>query len=177
MAGEAASAARPRRVRQLWFDRAITDRPRRPNPASPRVASFAAPGAYRAEAAPAEAPQVISPPHFTSVTLPESLFLPPDPMGVVGPRQFLTHVNGRVRSHDKATGTTGALDASVFAFWATVMEDTVNGFVTDPRVKFDRLTDRWFLLITDVPSNAGTNGNRTSRPPPSGPSTTSIRTS
>lgn len=108
---------------------------------------------------PIQAPQTVSTPNFTSVMLDEAGPVPPDTMGAIGPDNFLTTVNGRVRAHDKATGATGALDAPDSEFWAWVVEGA-GGFVSDPRVRFDRLSDRWFLIVLDVPSNVGGNGSR-----------------
>jgi len=92
---------------------------------------------------------------FTSVTLDQSGVQPPDTMGAVGPTQFLTHVNGRVRVHAKANGAVGPLDVTDLTFWSTVMTGGAGNYVFGPRVRFDRLTDRWFLVIADVPANVG----------------------
>ena len=102
----------------------------------------------------------MSTPNFTSLTLDDAFTLPPDTMGAVGPTNFLTDVNGEIRVHSKTTGAVGALDVVDSTFWAPVVEDPVTGFVSDPRVRFDRLTDRWFLSILDIPGNAGANGTR-----------------
>jgi uncharacterized repeat protein (TIGR01451 family) len=133
----------------------------RPNPDSPPVSRMGAwtPPPPASSAAP-QAAQTVSSPNFTSVTLADDLAIPPDSMGAVGPTSFLTHVNGRVRVHAKSTGATGALDASAEVFWEAVREDLLSGFVTDPRVRFDRLADRWFLSILDIPGDPGTNGTR-----------------
>ncbi|NDJ77913.1 MAG: hypothetical protein GYB65_16815, partial [Chloroflexi bacterium] len=86
---------------------------------------------------------------FISATRDDSAFIPPDTMGVVGPTQFLTHLNGRIRVHDKTTGAVGALDVSTFVFWSPLT--TVNTrFWADPRVRYDRLTDRWILSMMEV---------------------------
>jgi uncharacterized repeat protein (TIGR01451 family) len=89
------------------------------------------------------------------VTLAEVQVQPPDTMGAVGPTQFLTHVNGRVRVHDKATGAVGALDADDLVFWNAVSTQGPN-VVAFPHVRYDRLTDRWFLMVVDKPANGGT---------------------
>jgi len=93
---------------------------------------------------------------FTSVTLAEVDVQPPDTMGAIGPTQFLTHVNGRVRVHDKATGAVGALDADDLVFWDPVRTKGPGNFVSFPHVRYDRLTDRWFLMLVDLPLNVGT---------------------
>jgi uncharacterized repeat protein (TIGR01451 family) len=94
--------------------------------------------------------------NFTSVTLAEAQVQPPDTMGAVGPTQFLTHVNGRVRVHDKATGAIGALDVDDLVFWASVATPGAGTLVSSPHVRYDRLTDRWFLMVVDEPQSVGT---------------------
>jgi len=93
---------------------------------------------------------------FASVRLSEALAQPPDSMGAIGPTQFLTHVNGRIRVHAKASGATGPLDAADLTFWNAVRTQGTGNFISDPRVRYDRLSDRWFTIIIDVPQNVGT---------------------
>lgn len=67
---------------------------------------------------------------------------PPDPMIAVGPKQVVLVVNGRIRVFDK---TNGALqydvDADVF------FNDVRDGSnVVDPRVVYDPLSQRWFIV-------------------------------
>src|SRR5260370_33614947 len=81
-------------------------------------------------------------------------------MGAVGPTNFLTDVNGEIRVHGKTTGAVGALDTPDSTFWAPVVKDPVNDLISDPRVRFDRLTDRWFMSVLDIPGNVGVNGSR-----------------
>ena len=69
-------------------------------------------------------------------------FTPPDTMGVVGPTQFLTVLNGAIRASNKSNGATGFLDTSLDNFFASVRGAVGTG---DPRVRFDRLTDRWVV--------------------------------
>ncbi len=160
---QAALRARPKEIR----DREIKKKPidwshRRQNPRSPQIASWPEGAEALRLERPVEllAPQTVSTPNFTSVTTDNSGAVPPDAMGAVGSTQFLTTVNGRIRVHAKSNGTIGALDTDDSSFWLPVIEDPVGGFVTDPRVRYDRLSDRWFLQILDVPSNAGANGTR-----------------
>ena len=93
-------------------------------------------------------PQTIGPVNFTSVTLADTSALPPDSDGVVGITQFLTVVNGRIRSHSKFTGIAdGVLNTTLDNFFNSVR----NGIrTTDPRVRFDRLTNRWFVICINV---------------------------
>jgi hypothetical protein len=116
------------------------------NPASPRVSQF--PAATKGEATPAQplAPQTPST-SFTAATLSETGAFPPDSMGAVGPTQYLLCVNGRIKVFDKATGALGALNTTTNTFFASVR----NGSGTsDPRVRYDRLSGRWFVLIINV---------------------------
>jgi uncharacterized repeat protein (TIGR01451 family) len=100
---------------------------------------------------------------FASVKLSEALAQPPDTMGAIGPTQFLTHVNGRVRVHAKANGAVGALDTPDMTFWNSVRTQGTGNFISDPRVRYDRLSDRWFTIIIDVPVNLGTNAGVSNR--------------
>ncbi len=67
-------------------------------------------------------------------------------MGAVGPTQVLVYVNGRIKVFDK-TGVLGALNVTTDTFFDTVR----NGFgTTDPHVRYDRLSGRWFLTMINV---------------------------
>ncbi|MES2774450.1 MAG: hypothetical protein V4722_09710 [Bacteroidota bacterium] len=99
---------------------------------------------------------------FNGVTGPnETGSFPPDVMGAVGPTQYLLFVNGRLRSFNKTTGVAdGVLNANPNTFFASVMtpvaDTIVQCFTSDPRVRYDRFSGRWILLIIDVPcENAG----------------------
>jgi hypothetical protein len=99
---------------------------------------------------------------FTGATLNDTRAFPPDSMGAVGPSQYIVAVNGRIRSFNKSTGIAdGVLDADTDVFFNSVMTPpTVNNFTSDPRIRYDRLSGRWFVLIIDVPGAAGTLPNR-----------------
>ena len=86
---------------------------------------------------------------------------PPDSMGAVGPSQFIVAVNGRFRSYNKTTGVAdGLLNVDPDVFWASVMTPPTTGatatYTTDPRIRYDRLTGRWFIVMVDVPYNTST---------------------
>ena len=72
-------------------------------------------------------------------------YTPPDTMGAVGPTQFVITQNGLYRVFDKKTGVaiTG-LEVSAEAFWPDSVDPTDDAG-GDPRVRFDRLTDRWVV--------------------------------
>lgn len=85
---------------------------------------------------------------FKGVGLSESGYIPPDTMGDVGPTQILMHVNGRIKVFSKA-GALGGLNASEATFWASL---SPTGGVSDPQVRYDRLSGRWFVLAIDLAS-------------------------
>src|ERR1043166_6653153 len=74
-------------------------------------------------------------------------FIPQDSMGAVGPTQFLVGVNGRIRLWSK-TGAIGTLDTTTNTFFASVLPAT--GVTSDPQVRYDRLSGRWFVSILTV---------------------------
>jgi hypothetical protein len=102
------------------------------------------------------APQTVGTPNFTAATLADTGAFPPDTMGAIGPSQFVAFENGRVRTFNKTTGVAdGVINADSDVFFASVMTPLTGGvtlnFTSDPQVRYDRLTRRWFLTIIDVP--------------------------
>lgn len=73
-------------------------------------------------------------------------FVPPDTNASVGPTQILFYVNGRIRVQDKVTGAIGALNTTTDTFWAGQR----SAGTSDPRVRFDRTSNRWFVIMIDV---------------------------
>lgn len=149
---------------------------REQNPASPRVSQWPVARSKREvgqklamrDAVSGDAPQTAGT-NFTGPTLTDTGAFPPDTMGAVGTSQFVAFVNGRLRSYNKTTGAAdGVLNADPDVFFASVMTPVggsiVLNFTSDPNVRYDRLTGRWFLSIIDVPcTNAScttTAGNR-----------------
>ncbi|MDX2042925.1 MAG: proprotein convertase P-domain-containing protein [Acidobacteriota bacterium] len=90
---------------------------------------------------------------FTAANLAETSAFPPDAMGAVGPTQFLLAVNGRIRVFNKTTGAIGQLDADIDSFFNSVRAGSIT---TDPRVRYDRLSGRWFIVLI----NAASTNNR-----------------
>ncbi len=129
----------------------------RPHPALPNPK-----GAPLAQWPPAEfiepsldeilSPQVVGT-SFRAVNIAESSAIPPDSMGDVGPTQILVHVNGRIKVFDKA-GTLGALNALDTTFWNSVRNARP---VTDPQIRYDRLSGRWILTAVNIPAGTGAN--------------------
>ena len=134
---------------------------RRPvdNPDAPAVSQWP-PAAGEPQRGPAAlAPQTPST-TFLGATLADTGAFPPDTMGTVGPTQFIVAVNGRIRSFNKTTGVAdGVLNVDSDVFFASVLTPGPN-FTSDPRIRYDRLSGRWYLVIIDVP-NGGTVPNRT----------------
>ncbi len=99
---------------------------------------------------------------FNSANLAATGSFPPDDMGAIGPTQFITAVNGRIRSFNKTTGIAdGVLNANPDAFFTSVMTPPVgSNFTSDPRIRYDRLSGKWIIIIIDVPGGGGTLANR-----------------
>ncbi len=108
-----------------------------------------------------QAPQTVGL-SFDGATLTDTGAFPPDSMGAVGPTQFVTFVNGRLRTFTKAGLADGVINADPDVFFASVMTPVAGSVVltstSDPQVRYDRFTSRWFLTIIDVPC---TNANCT----------------
>lgn len=84
---------------------------------------------------------------FTGANLADTSAFPPDAMGAVGPTQFLLAVNGRIRVFNKTTGAIGQLDADIDVFFNSVRAGSIT---TDPRVRYDQLSGRWFIVIINT---------------------------
>ena len=99
---------------------------------------------------------------FTGATLADISAFPPDTMGAAGPTQFIVAVNGRIRTFSKTTGVAdGALNVSMDTFFNSVMTPpTGSNFTSDPHIRYDRLSGRWFVVMIDVPGGAGALPNR-----------------
>ncbi len=113
----------------------------------------------------AEIPEPLAPQtlgtQFDGATGPtETGAFPPDTMGAVGPTQVVIFLNGRLRTFNKTTGVAdAAINVDSDVFFASVMTPPGAGevvFTSDPQVRFDRLSNRWFLNIIDVSLNAAT---------------------
>jgi IPT/TIG domain len=117
------------------------------NPSSPDVSQLPG-GAFSASTSPLTTQTLGT--SFTGATISDTPgFVPPDTMGAVGPSQFLVTVNGRFRSFSKTTGLAdGALNVDPDVFFGSVRSDNTS----DPRVRYDRLSGRWFITMIDVNS-------------------------
>jgi hypothetical protein len=77
--------------------------------------------------------------------------VPPDSTGDIGPIQFLLCINGRIRTFDRAGNSDGVLNATTANFFDSVRG---TGDTADPRVRYDRMSRRWFIsmLSYDTPT-------------------------
>lgn len=120
--------------------------PQNPHALAPPAAD--APTAVDRAVAPAVA-QTAASPNVDVATLADTGALPPDTMGDIGPTQYLVGLNGRLRTIAKSTGVAdGALDADTDVFFPPAVRGV--GVTTDPRVRYDRRTSRWFVLMITV---------------------------
>src|SRR5205823_5428858 len=86
--------------------------------------------------------------NFLGPVYANSGFLPPDSMGAVGPSQIVVGVNGWIRTYDKKNGTADfALNTTMDNFFASVRNLSTT---SDPRVIFDRLSQRWFVSMINT---------------------------
>ena len=135
----------------------------RPNPLSPNVSQW--PPQSSSPTPPDHTFSVQSPQtlglSFTTASLSDTYAFPPDDMGVVGPTQFVLAVNGRIRTFNKTTGVAdGVLNVNTDTFFASVMSPQSGTFTTDPRIRYDRVTGRWFIIMIDVPGGTGLHPDR-----------------
>ena len=72
--------------------------------------------------------------------------------------QFVVFINGRLRTFNKSTGIAdGVLNADPDAFFSSVLTPPGGGqssYTSDPNVRYDRLSGRWFITIIDVTVNS-----------------------
>ncbi len=140
-AAPAAVRAIPRRTDHRKLQRVA-------NPAAPQSAQVGTPQESTSNRLPSAPnnPQPVGT-SFLGAQSSESIWVPPDTMGGIGPTQILVHVNGRIKVFDKV-GSLGALNTDTNTFWNSVR----NGQnVVDPQVSYDRLTSRWFLSTINTP--------------------------
>ena len=115
------------------------------NPGSPDVAQL--PAGIAAPSRAPSTPQTVGT-SFTGATISDTGGLvPPDSMGAVGPTQVIVTVNGRFRSFSKTTGLAdGALNVDPNVFFNSVRSANTS----DPRIRYDRLSGRWFITMIDI---------------------------
>jgi hypothetical protein len=99
--------------------------------------------------------------NFTATTLNiDSGDIPPDANGVVGPQHYVEFVNGRFAVFSKINGSK-VKSTTDLAFWTQAGIVFPGGWnVTDPRIIFDRSSQRWFASQVDFDSSGVINTNR-----------------
>lgn len=86
--------------------------------------------------------------NFLGAQLSESSFYPPDSMGAVGPTQYFVAINGIFKTIDKNTGKPdGQLNIDPNVFFKSVCTCNDDIGTTDPRIRYDILTKRWFITM------------------------------
>lgn len=92
-------------------------------------------------------PRLLVDTNFIGATFDDTIgYVPPDSMGAVGPTQVLVIVNGRIKLYSK-NGTLGILDTDTDNFFNSVRDDRRTA---DPRVCYDRLSQRWFVTMINI---------------------------
>jgi len=78
---------------------------------------------------------------------------PPDMQIGVGPTQIVVFVNGRLRTFNKSTGVAdGVINVVPDVFFSSVITPVGTGETVEtiyPHVRYDRISNRWFLNIID----------------------------
>lgn len=101
-----------------------------------------------------ETKNLLFPFQFTAVTFNDTQGLtPPDTMGAVGPTQYIAFCNGRLRSFHKTPPglPDGGIDIAPEVFFGPPLLPL--GIMADPRIRYDRELDCWFLVMMDTNSN------------------------
>lgn len=78
-------------------------------------------------------------------------FVPPDTMGAVGPTQFLFSVNGLFRAFNKNVPHAQVWSIAQSTFWGSTSGSAI---VSDGHVRYDRVSQRWFITEIDTLSSA-----------------------
>ncbi|HEV3027873.1 MAG TPA: hypothetical protein VG457_09890, partial [Planctomycetota bacterium] len=99
-----------------------------------------------------------------------SVIFPPDCGGAVGPTQFVVATNHVIAAYNKQTS---ALNFSIATsvFFSAVLRTGLDA--VDPRVRFDRLSQRWFLTTIEASLTTNNVNNRVMIAVSNGPQLTS----
>ncbi|HUU33745.1 MAG TPA: hypothetical protein VMW48_06750, partial [Vicinamibacterales bacterium] len=144
----AEAARRPRRTLDLNAPRFKKVAPDRTGlPQNPAVLPDPVTPALDREAGPMAA-QTVAAPTVDVATVADTGSLPPDTQGDIGPTQYFAALNGRFRTVSKITGAAdGVINADSDVFFSSV---TGGAGTSDPRVRYDRRTRRWFVIMITV---------------------------
>jgi hypothetical protein len=94
-------------------------------------------------------PQTVGTKFHATELDPVNWLFPADNMGAVGPAQVFIAVNNKFKTFNKSTGTAdGIIDVSPNVFF-----NSVRGIygTSDPRVRYDRASGKWFIIMINVP--------------------------
>src|SRR5437899_1632377 len=94
--------------------------------------------------------------NFTASKLGQDSFAtPPDSEGDVGPSEYVQFINGRFSVYHKSGGSP-VRSITDLLFWSQAGVNVPSGFdVSDPRIVYDPVSQRWFASAVDFdPSNA-----------------------
>jgi hypothetical protein len=81
--------------------------------------------------------------------------LPPDPDGAIGPGQFVEFINGDFAVFN-LTNLNNPTHIADIDFWSsTGINIPSDDAVTDPRIIYDSVSQRWFASMVDFNANAG----------------------
>ncbi|MFO1311860.1 MAG: Ig domain-containing protein [Burkholderiales bacterium] len=98
-------------------------------------------------------------PNWLGAELFDAKAFPPDSMGAVGPSQYIVAINGRIRTFDRKGEPDPTLDVDTDVFFASAMTplggSVTSNFTSDPRIRYDRATQRWYIVMIDVPNGGG----------------------
>jgi hypothetical protein len=96
--------------------------------------------------------------NFTASTFNvDSSSVPPDPNGAAGPLHFVELINGRFSVFNKSNGSK-VQTMSDLTFWSQAGVTIPSGWdVTDPRIIYDPVSQRWFASQVDFNLNVNTN--------------------
>jgi hypothetical protein len=84
-------------------------------------------------------------------------YAPPDTMGDVGSTQIVQFINGGFAVYNKSTGAMIGSAISDRTFWSNAGISTSFGGVSDPRIQWDPLTQRWFAVQITTPETSNNN--------------------
>ena len=98
--------------------------------------------------------------NFTASTLAvDSQALPPDPNGAAGPNHYVEWINGRFSVYNK-TNASRVYTLTDLAFWSQAGVTIPSSWdVTDPRLVYDPMVQRWFASMVDFDPSGAINYN------------------
>jgi len=92
--------------------------------------------------------------NFSDTTFGASGFIPPDSMGAVGLNDIAVLINGQFAVYNRSGAQ--QVGKSLNQFWIDSGVNPAGSFAFDPRILYDKHTDRWFATSVD---NAGSANN------------------